>query len=99
MDDAVEDEWNKIVKWAVKISKSKEEEKKKTVNYVSTLKHVALIIIIVLMALALVYVVYRAYTTPEPKSLQQEVSEMIEMNQKAYYDKRHQPSVGAGIYT
>lgn len=99
MDDHAEEEWQKIVKWATKIVNAKNEEKKKTNNTVATLKYVALVVIIVLTALALVYIVYRAYTIPEPKTLNQEVNEMIELNQKVYYDKRHQPTIGAGIYT
>lgn len=97
-----DEEWTKIKEWADRINKSKEDNKKKTTNTLSTLKHVALVIVIVLMALALVYIVYRAYTVPEPKSLIQEVDEMIKSNLQThsrYHDRRHESTIGAGLYT
>lgn len=94
-----EEEWNKVKSWAEKILKGREEGKKKSVDKITTLKHIALIVVIALMALALIYIIYRAYTVPEPKSLEQEVSEMIEQNQKLYYENHHNSVVGAGIYT
>jgi hypothetical protein len=95
-------EWDKVKQWSEKVLKSKEDGKKKTTSKLSTLKHIALIVIIVLVALGLVWFLYRAYTVPDPVSLTQEIDEMIKSNlenHKQYHDRRHQSSVGAGLYT
>ncbi|MGZ5501322.1 MAG: hypothetical protein ACXWEW_09265 [Nitrososphaeraceae archaeon] len=94
-----DEEWDKVKLWAEKITKIKDEEKKKTTNTISTLKYIIILIVIVSIALGLIYIVYRAYTVPEPLTLQQEVSKMIESNQKVYYERRHDPVVGAGLHT
>lgn len=95
-------EWDKIKEWSDKVLKSKEDDKKKTTSKLSVLKHIALIVIIVLVALGLVWFLYRAYTVPEPVSLTQEIDDMIKsnlQNHKHYHDRRHESSVGAGLYT
>lgn len=95
------EEWEKIRKWAAEVEKKSQEKVKIQTDKISTLKYIAVIVIIVLFSLCLTYILYRAYTIPDPKSLDQEVSEMIHQQKyhQKYYQRRHESTVGAGLFT
>lgn len=75
-EDEIE-RWRKMNEWLDKYRKSKEEKKRTAADLINTIKTVLIITSIVIIVVLLVWFLYRGYKTKEPKSLNEEIFDMI----------------------